>query len=84
MAKPVFRQLDYEKTSAPLILILGQTGSGKSHFCNKVLGEDVHEVEESARLTSCQASLSESHRRNGQANDYSRHATAATGPCDHR
>ena len=53
MAKPFFRKLEFEKEKAPLILILGQTGSGKSHFCNKVLGEDVHEVEESARLTSC-------------------------------
>lgn len=58
MAKPpLFRKLEFEKEKAPLILILGQTGSGKSHFCNKVLGEDVNAVEESARLTSCETSL---------------------------
>ena len=53
MADPIIDRLDIEKTSAPMILIIGQTGAGKSHFCNKVLGEDVEEVEESARLASC-------------------------------
>ena len=54
MAHPIIDRLDdVEKTTAPMILIIGQTGAGKSHFCNKVLGEDVELVEESARLASC-------------------------------
>lgn len=54
MAKLMVDKLDIEKTTAPMIFILGQTGAGKSHFCNKVLGEEVEEVEESARLASCE------------------------------
>lgn len=53
MIGPIIDRLDIEKTSAPMILIIGQTGAGKSHFCNKVIGEDAEEVEESARLASC-------------------------------
>lgn len=50
---PIVNRLDVEKTSAPMILVLGQTGAGKSYFCNKVLGEDCKEAKESARLESC-------------------------------
>lgn len=53
----IIDNLDIEKTSAPMILILGETGAGKSHFCNKVLGEDVEEVVESASLKSCKISI---------------------------
>lgn len=53
MASSIVSKLDLEKTSAPMILIIGQTGAGKSHFCNKVLGEDAEEVRESAHLSSC-------------------------------
>lgn len=53
MAIPIIDRLDIEKTTAPMILIIGQTGAGKSHFCNKVLGEDVEDVKESAHLASC-------------------------------
>lgn len=50
---PIVNRLDVEKTSAPMILVLGQTGAGKSYFCNKVLGEECKEAKESARLESC-------------------------------
>ncbi|KAF2160170.1 hypothetical protein M409DRAFT_29465 [Zasmidium cellare ATCC 36951] len=53
MADSIVSKLDLEKTSAPMILIIGQTGAGKSHFCNKVLGDDFEEVRESAHLSSC-------------------------------
>lgn len=55
---PIIDRLEVEKTSAPMILLLGQTGAGKSHFINKVFGEDVHEVTESARLASCKSASS--------------------------
>lgn len=53
MASPIVDSLHVEPSSAPMILIVGQTGAGKSHFCNRVLGEDVDVVEESAGLSSC-------------------------------
>lgn len=53
MANPIVNRLDVERTTAPMILILGQTGAGKSYFCNKVLGEHVQETKESAHLESC-------------------------------
>lgn len=53
MADPIIDRLDIEKTSAPMILIIGQTGAGKSHFCNKVLGEDAEDIRESPSLKSC-------------------------------
>lgn len=49
----IVEHLDVDRTTAPMILIIGQTGAGKSHFCNKVLGEDIEEVSESAHLSSC-------------------------------
>lgn len=55
MADPIINRLEIDKTSAPMILIIGETGAGKSHFCNKVLGEDVDEVEESRGLASCKS-----------------------------
>ena len=51
MAEPIIEHLKVPKTSAPMILVLGQTGAGKSHFINKVVGEQV--TKESARLSSC-------------------------------
>ena len=57
MANPIIDKLDMETTSARMILIIGQTGAGKSHFCNRVLGEDVEDVKESAHLSSCEAIL---------------------------
>ena len=53
MEDPIVNHLDVERTAAPMILVLGQTGAGKSYFCNKVLGEDVRKVKESAHLESC-------------------------------
>lgn len=53
MGDPIVERLDIEKTTAPMILIIGQTGAGKSHFCNKVVGEDAEVVEESDSLKSC-------------------------------
>ena len=51
MGDPIIEQLKVPKTSAPMILVLGQTGAGKSHFINKVVGEQV--TKESPRLCSC-------------------------------
>lgn len=51
MGEPIIEKLKVQKTSAPMILVLGQTGAGKSHFINKAVGEQV--VKESARLCSC-------------------------------
>ena len=51
MGEPIIEQLKVPRTSAPMILVLGQTGAGKSHFINKLVGEQV--VKESARLCSC-------------------------------
>ena len=57
MANAIVNRLDVERTSAPMILIIGQTGAGKSHFCNKVVGEDVECLKESAHLSSCEREL---------------------------
>ena len=51
MAGPIIEQLRVPKTCKPMILVLGQTGAGKSHFINKVVGSKV--AKESARLYSC-------------------------------
>lgn len=45
MANAIIDKLDIETTNARMILIIGQTGAGKSHFCNQVLGEVVEDVE---------------------------------------
>lgn len=51
MEKAIIEDLDVEKTSAPMILVIGQTGAGKSHFINRLVGKNI--VKESARLFSC-------------------------------
>ena len=53
MARLLIDELDIARSPAPMILVIGQTGAGKSHFCNKVLGENVDMVGESAHLASC-------------------------------
>ena len=65
MAEPIVNSLEMDKTTAPMILIIGQTGAGKSHFCNRVIGEDVKVVNESAHLSSCNQppTLSRTHAR---------------------
>jgi septin family protein len=42
----------YEKSEAPsMIMVMGVSGAGKSHFINQLTGKEV--VEESAGLESC-------------------------------
>lgn len=40
-----------QPSDASMILVMGVTGSGKSHFINQLAGKNV--VEESAKLYSC-------------------------------
>lgn len=51
MTDPIVKELEIEEEQAPMILVIGQTGAGKSHFINRVAGETV--VKESAHLSSC-------------------------------
>ena len=51
MADLLIKELGLDETSAPMILVLGQTGAGKSHFINRLAGGKV--VRESPRLFSC-------------------------------
>lgn len=51
MADPIIEKLDVQKTSASMILVLGQTGAGKSHMINRIAGSKI--AKESPRLYSC-------------------------------
>lgn len=46
----ILEDLDIEGTQAPMILLLGQTGAGKSHFINSLKPGS---VKESAHSVSC-------------------------------
>jgi predicted GTPase len=50
MSTDFLEDLEIEGTDAPMILLLGQTGAGKSHFINTLKPGS---VKESAHLISC-------------------------------